>query len=222
MSLRNEEKRKVLQSFFKLGEGQYGQGDRFLGVIVPLTREVARRNKNANCRTIECLLQSEWHEIRLCALFIMVEKMKTENEKERKRLFDLYLSNTQRINNWDLVDMTAPQIVGGFLKDKQRSILYKLAESELLWDNRIAIVATSAFIKDNDLDDTFALAVKLLHHTHDLIHKATGWMLREAGKQDIQRLRSFVYERHAEMPRTMLRYAIEKFPKEERKEILSL
>ena len=219
-ALGKEEKRLVLQRFFKTGEGQYGYGDKFLGIPVPLTRGVAKEHKDATDDTIKSLLRSEWHEVRLCALLIMVEKVRRADEDVRRRMFDLYLANTGRINNWDLVDLSAPQIVGCFLKQKPRDILYNLADSPLLWDNRIAIVATFAFIKDHDLDDTFRLALRLMNHPHELIHKAVGWMLREAGKRDMLRLRLFVDDHYADMPRTMLRYAIEKYPEEERKEVI--
>ena len=219
-ALGKEEKRLVLQRFFKTGEGQYGYGDKFLGIPVPLTRGVAKEHKDATDDTIKSLLRSEWHEARLCALLIMVEKVRRADEDVRRRMFDLYLANTGRINNWDLVDLSAPQIVGCFLKQKPRDILYNLADSPLLWDNRIAIVSTFAFIKDHDLDDTFRLALRLMNHPHELIHKAVGWMLREAGKRDMLRLRLFVDDHYADMPRTMLRYAIEKYPEEERKEVI--
>ena len=219
-ALGKEEKRLVLQRFFKTGEGQYGYGDKFLGIPVPLTRGVAKEHKDATDDTIKSLLRSEWHEVRLCALLIMVEKVRRADEDVRRRMFDLYLANTGRINNWDLVDLSAPQIVGCFLKQKPRDILYNLADSPLLWDNRIAIVATFAFIKDHDLDDTFRLALRLMNHPHELIHKAVGWMLREAGKRDMLRLRLFVDDHYADMPRTMLRYAIERYPEEERKEVI--
>ena len=221
-ALGNEEKRRVLSGFFKTGEGQYGYGDKFLGIPVPLTRTVAKRHKDAPLSVAVDLLQTEWHEARLCGLLIMVEKMKKARGEEAKLLCDTYLANTARVNNWDLVDLSAPQVVGGYLKDKPHDILYELADSPLLWDNRIAIVSTYAFIKDGRLDDTFTLAVRLMGHKHELMHKAVGWMLREAGKRDFARLRDFVYEYYAKMPRTMLRYAIEKFPEDERKRILKM
>lgn len=218
--LGNEEKRRVLQGFFKTGEGEYGHGDMFLGIPVPLTRSVAKRHKDASEAAITELLQSEWHEARLCALLIMVEKVRRGDEDTCRRMFELYLDNTERINNWDLVDLSAPQVVGGWLMQRPRNVLYRLADSRLLWDNRVAIVATYAFIKAGDLDDTYSLAARLMSHPHELIHKAVGWMLREAGKRDMPRLRAFIDRMYAGMPRTMLRYAIEKFPEEERREIL--
>lgn len=219
-ALANEEKVRVLSGFFKTGKGQYGEGDKFLGIPVPQTRGVARRYKNAPLSVAVSLLGSELHEVRLCALLIMVEKMKKAGADDAREIFETYLANTRRINNWDLVDLSAPQIVGGYLKDKPHDLLYRLADSSLLWDNRIAMVSTYTFIKAGQLDDTFMLAQKLIAHPHELMHKAVGWMLREAGKRDFGRLRSFVDEHWREMPRTMLRYAIEKFPENERKEVL--
>ena len=221
-ALGGEEKARHLARFFKTGKGQYGEGDRFLGLPVPLTRGVARRHKDASLAAVEALLQSEWHEARLCALLIMAEKMKRATAEEAGLIYKTYLANTRRINNWDLVDLSAPHVVGKYLADKPRGVLYELAASPLLWDNRIAIVSTFAFIKAKDLDDTFRLALLLINHTHDLMHKAVGWMLREAGKRDMARLRVFVYGHVHQMPRTMLRYAIEKFPEDERRAVLKM
>ncbi len=211
-----EEKREVLPRFFKTGKGEYGEGDHFLGVAVPDTRTVAKQHKDISLDEIRNLMQSEWHEVRLCALLIMVEKSKKKDETLRKQLFDLYLSQTSRINNWDLVDLSCRFIVGEFLLDKSRDILYQLAQSPLLWDNRIAIVSTYAFIRKGQLDDTYVLSDLMMKHPHDLMHKAIGWMLREAGKRDPERLYDYVMNHRAEMPRTMLRYAIEKFGPKER------
>lgn len=211
-----EEKREVLPRFFKTGKGEYGEGDHFLGVAVPDTRTVAKQHNDISLNEIRNLMQSEWHEVRLCALLIMVEKSKKKDETLRKQLFDLYLSQTSRINNWDLVDLSCRFIVGEFLLDKSRDILYQLAQSPLLWDNRIAIVSTYAFIRKGQLDDTYVLSDLMMKHPHDLMHKAIGWMLREAGKRDPERLYDYVMNHRAEMPRTMLRYAIEKFGPKER------
>ena len=211
-----EEKREVLPRFFKTGKGEYGEGDHFLGVAVPDTRTVAKQHKDISLDEIRNLMQSEWHEVRLCALLIMVEKSKKKDETLRKQLFDLYLSQTSRINNWDLVDLSCRFIVGEFLLDKSRDILYQLAQSPLLWDNRIAIVSTYAFIRKGQLDDTYVLSDLMMKHPHDLMHKAIGWMLREAGKRNPERLYDYVMNHRAEMPRTMLRYAIEKFGPKER------
>lgn len=208
LSLYSEEKRLILPRFFKTGKGEYGEGDRFIGVVVPNIRLVAKEFKDASFTTVKELLASPWHEMRLCGLLILVQQSRKEVSRE---VFDFYLSVTDRINNWDLVDLTAPQIVGGYLLDKPRDVLYRLAESPLLWDNRIAIVSTVTFIRRGDLKDTYQLATKMMGHPHDLMHKAIGWMLREAGKKDSERLYDYVEAHRLEMPRTMLRYAIEKF-----------
>ena len=215
-SFSTPEKKESLPYFFKTGKGQYGEGDKFLGVVVPDTRTIAKKYKAIPFEEIKKLLENEYHECRLCALLILVERFKKARGEERKEIVDFYLSHTSRINNWDLVDLSARDIVGEYLLNKDRSDLYKLAESDLLWDQRIAVVATFAFIRRGDLDDIFALSEKLLKHKHDLMHKAIGWMLREAGKKDKDRLCLFLDHFHKEMPRTMLRYSIEKFTPEER------
>lgn len=215
-ALTNAEKREILPRFFKAGKGEYGEGDRFLGVTVPNIRAIAKLHKDISIEEIRELLQSEWHEVRLCALIIMVEKSKKKDEALRKELFNLYLSQTKRINNWDLVDLSCRFIIGEYLLDKSRDILYQLAQSSLLWDNRIAIVSTYAFIRKGQLEDTYALSDLMMQHPHDLMHKAIGWMLREAGKRNPERLYDYVMSHRADMPRTMLRYAIEKFSPKER------
>lgn len=215
-ALTNAEKREIFPRFFKAGKGEYGEGDRFLGVTVPNIRAIAKLHKDISIEEIRELLQSEWHEVRLCALIIMVEKSKKKDEVLRKELFNLYLSQTKRINNWDLVDLSCRFIIGEYLLDKSRDILYQLAQSSLLWDNRIAIVSTYAFIRKGQLEDTYALSDLMMHHPHDLMHKAIGWMLREAGKRNPERLYDYVMSHRADMPRTMLRYAIEKFSPKER------
>ena len=215
-ALSNAEKREIFPKFFKAGKGEYGEGDRFLGVTVPNIRAIAKLHKDISLDEIRDLMLSEWHEVRLCALLIMVEKSKKKDEALRQQLFDLYLSQTDRINNWDLVDLSCRFIVGEYLLDKSRDILYHLAQSPLLWDNRIAIVSTYAFIRKGQLEDTYALSDLMMQHPHDLMHKAIGWMLREAGKRDSERLYDYVMSHRADMPRTMLRYAIEKFSPKER------
>jgi DNA alkylation repair enzyme len=215
-ALSDDEKREIFPKFFKAGKGEYGEGDRFLGVTVPNIRVIAKLHKDISLDEIRDLMLSEWHEVRLCALLIMVEKSKKKDEALRQQLFDLYLSQTDRINNWDLVDLSCRFIVGEYLLDKSRDILYQLAQSSLLWDNRIAIVSTYAFIRKGQLEDTYALSDLMMHHPHDLMHKAIGWMLREAGKRDANRLYNYVMSHRADMPRTMLRYAIEKFSPAER------
>ena len=215
-ALSNAEKREIFPKFFKAGKGEYGEGDRFLGVTVPNIRAIAKLHKDISIEEIRDLIQSEWHEVRLCALIIMVEKSKKKDEALRQQLFDLYLSQTDRINNWDLVDLSCRFIIGEYLLDKSRDILYQLAQSPLLWDNRIAIVSTYAFIRKGQLEDTYALSDLMMQHPHDLMHKAIGWMLREAGKRNPERLYDYVMSHRADMPRTMLRYAIEKFSPKER------
>lgn len=216
-ALSEEEKKIVLPRFFKTGKGQYGEGDKFLGVTVPNIRIVAKEFCDVSFDVIKELMHSPWHEMRMCALLILVNNSKKEVTQD---IFDFYLSQTKYINNWDLVDLSAPQIVGRFLLDKERDILYRLAESDLLWDNRIAIVSTLTFIRNNDLYDTYRLSLNMMHHKHDLIHKSIGWMLREAGKRDAKRLYDFVTEHKSIMPRTMLRYSIEKFNADTRKELM--
>ena len=215
-ALSDAEKREIFPRFFKAGKGEYGEGDRFLGVTVPNIRAIAKLHKDISIEEIRELIRSEWHEVRLCALIIMVEKSKKKDEALRKELFNLYLSQTKRINNWDLVDLSCRFIIGEYLLDKSRDILYQLAQSSLLWDNRIAIVSTYAFIRKGQLEDTYALSDLMMQHPHDLMHKAIGWMLREAGKRNPERLYDYVMSHRADMPRTMLRYAIEKFSPKER------
>ena len=213
----DKEKAKLLMRFFKTGPGEYAQGDIFLGVMVPLTRKVLREFQDLPLAQVLQLLRSKIHEERLLALFILVEQFKQADTGTKEKIYKLYLVNTKFINNWDLVDLSAPQIVGGFLIDKNRKVLYKLANSVLLWDRRIAILATFAFIRLNDFKDVFAIAKLLLCDKEDLIHKACGWMLREAGKRDVQALEKFLRKNSKVMPRTMLRYALEKFPQNKRK-----
>lgn len=211
-------KKEFLPYFFKTGKGQYGEGDKFLGTVVPDIRKVAKKQKDIPFDELKILLDSEYHECRLCALLILVERFKkTKDENERKGIVDFYLSQTARINNWDLVDLSAKDIVGEYLADREdRSVLYQLADSSLLWDQRIAVISTYAFIRRGDLKDIISLSRKLMSHKHDLMHKAIGWMLREAGKRDKQVLCDFLDVYSKQMPRTMLRYSIEKLSPEER------
>lgn len=206
--------------FFKTGKGQYGEGDVFLGVTVPKQRLIAKTHRSTPLRELTELLKDKRHEVRLTSLLILVDQFKRGNEKLRKIIFNFYLKNLKYINNWDLVDSSASHIVGTYLLDKKRDILYKLARSKHLWSERVAMIATLAFIYHGELDDTFKLAKLLFSHKHDLMHKATGWMLREAGKKDERRLKEFLNQHAYEMPRTMLRYSIERFPKKERKNFL--
>lgn len=203
----DEEKKLVLPRFFKTGKGEYGEGDKFLGVIVPETRKVAKANKNASYELIEALLESEWHECRLCALLILIEKYK----KTPEEAVQFYLCHLKGINNWDLVDLSAPYILGDYLVNRNdRQILYTLAKSPDMWAQRIAIVSTLMLIRNGQYTDTIALAEQFLTTRHDLIQKATGWMLREVGKRDEPLLVSFLEANNERMPRTMFRYAIEK------------
>ena len=221
-SVGTPEKAVHLSRFFKTGPGQYGEGDQFLGVVVPQTRSIAKANKATPFDELQLLLDSPWHEARLCALLILVYRFQDRKvmPEEREAIFRFYLKNMRRCNNWDLVDLSAPGIVGEYLKDKPRDVLYRLADSDLLWDQRIAVVSTYTLIKNDDFIDIIALSEHFLHTRHDLMRKAVGWMLREMGKRDKDLLVQFL-EKHCKlMPRTMLRYAIEKFPEEERKQFM--
>lgn len=196
--------------FFKTGKGEYGEGDIFIGLRVPVVRRIAKSFRLLNLSEIEKMLESPIHEHRLCALIIMTEQAKGADEAHKKALYSLYLKRTDRINNWDLVDVSCRQIIGGYLLEKPRDILYELARSDDIWERRISIVSTWEFIRRSDLDDVFKIAELLLHDKHDLIHKAAGWMLREAGKKNEDRLKTFLDTFAGIMPRTMLRYAIER------------
>lgn len=212
----NPEKAEHAKYFFKTGKGQYGEGDRFIGCTVPESRSVARTNKNLSFSELQKLLNDEMHECRFCALVILTTQFEKADENRRKEIVDFYLSNTHRINNWDLVDVSAYNILGEWLQDKDRTLLYRLAQSESLWEQRIAMVSTMAFIRRNDFKDVVRLSEIFLTHTHDLMHKASGWMLREAGKRDEKILTGFLNKHCGAMPRTMLRYAIEKLSPEQR------
>ena len=209
--LADPEQKEVLQRFFKTGKGEYGEGDIFLGIKVPVQRKVAKKYHALSLTDIQTLLESQIHEYRLTALIILSNCYSKSDDNNKQALFNFYIHNTQYINNWDLVDISAPKIVGNYLLDKPRNILYQLADSNHLWQKRIAIIATIAFIKHNDFTDTLKLAEVLLHDKHDLIHKAVGWMLREVGKRDQSVEERFLKLYYQEMPRTMLRYAIERF-----------
>ena len=206
-----------LQRFFKTGEGEYGEGDIFLGLRVPDQRRIAKRFKDIPLHDVQELIQSGVHEHRLTALFILTEQFNRGDEEARKRIVDLYLGNTVHVNNWDLVDSSAHKILGEWLVDKPRDVLYELAESESLWERRISIISTFAFIRRGDLSDALALAQALINDGHDLIHKASGWALREVGKKDQSALEKFLSEHYQSMPRTMLRYALERVPEERKR-----
>lgn len=209
-------KADFLPRFFKTGPGHYGEGDIFIGVVVPDIRIVAKKFFTLSLVEIKKLLYSKIHEERLCALLILVEQYGKADEIDNKKIFDFYIKNAKQVNNWDLVDLTAPKIVGEYLLDKPRGLLYKLAISRNLWEKRISILATFAFIKRGEFKDTFKISEILLSNTHDLMHKAVGWMLREVGKKNQVEEEKFLKKHYKKMPRTMLRYAIEKFPEEKR------
>lgn len=215
--------------FFKTGPGQYGEGDRFIGVRVPAVRQIASRYARADkggavalplAETVK-LLQHPFHEIRQCGLLIMVRQFESAtDESDQKAIFEVYLANTAYINNWDLVDCSAYQIVGGWLLERSRKPLYRLARSDSLWERRIAMMATWLFIRENQFDDTMKLAKLLLNDREDLIHKVCGWMLREVAKRDQDRVTEFLRANFQAVPRTMLRYAIERYPKAQRQQML--
>ncbi|MFH1376564.1 MAG: DNA alkylation repair protein [Candidatus Woesearchaeota archaeon] len=219
--LENPEKAKLLQRFFKTGPGQYGEGDIFLGITVPLQRQIAKKYTNLSLDEIQELLSSKIHEHRLIALLILIDKYKKADQIKKEEILNLYLKNTKYINNWDLVDLSAPNIVGDYFLEKDKSILYKLANSDNLWEKRIAVLATFTFIKNNRFDDSLKISEILLKDKHDLIHKAVGWMLREIGKKDQKTEEDFLKKHYKNMPRTMLRYSIERFSEEKRKFYLS-
>jgi 3-methyladenine DNA glycosylase AlkD len=223
-ALSNRGRAHDLQKFFQTAPGQYGEGDIFLGLTVPQVRTVAKEYKAISPDEIDLLVRSKFHEVRLCGLVILTLQYRPAKErKTKKKLFDLYMKamTDGYINNWDLVDVTAP-IIGEYLIDSDDPyvLLYKLAKSKSLWQRRVSMVFTFAFIRSGDIEPTFEMAEKLLHDKHDLIHKAVGWALREAGKLNGIALRNFLSAHSHEMPRTMLRYSIEKFPERERKKWL--
>jgi len=212
---------KKLASFFKTGKGQYGEGDVFLGIPVPEQRKVAKKYIGLSFDDILELLSGKIHEFRLTALLILVLKYSKADDSEKEIIHNFYLKNTKSVNNWDLVDLTAPKIVGDYLLNRDRSILFELVKSDSLWERRIAVLATFCFIKNNDFNDAFSISKMLIQDQHDLIHKAVGWMLREIGKRNQEALEDFLMKYHKQMPRTMLRYSIEKFEEEKRKYYLS-
>ncbi|MCC6545905.1 DNA alkylation repair protein [Candidatus Sumerlaeota bacterium] len=220
-ALHDPARAKIVMAFFKTGKGGYGEGDVFLGLTVPQVRAVAKSYRGLEMNQIDALLASKFHEERLIALVILVNQCAKGNDSFRKRAVDLYLGRTNRINNWDLVDCSARAIVGRWVREKKQiAVLRKLAASNNLWERRIAIIATHDFSLAGDVNPTMEISRMLLDDNHDLIHKATGWMLREAGKVDATALLRFLAENHAKLPRTTLRYAIERFPPEQRKKML--
>lgn len=218
--LGNKEKAKVLQRFFKTGPGEYGEGDVFLGITVPQLRKLAREYQNIAITEITQLLRSSVHEERLLALLIFVYACAKGDDAKKKEIYTAYLNHTTFVNNWDLVDTSAEHIVGAYLAKRSKKPLYRLAKSMRMWERRIAIIATFHFIKQNEFSETLILAKMLLTDEEDLIHKAVGWMLREVGKRDLETEEKFLQEHYHQMPRTMLRYAIEKFPERKRKRYL--
>jgi len=217
LELSDPERAKKLSGYFKTGKGQYGEGDIFLGIPVPEQRKVAKRYRDLSLKDIQELLSSKIHEHRLTALIILVSKYEKADDSGKEEIFSFYLKNTENIDNWDLVDSSAPKIVGAHLFNKDTSILFKLVKSDNLWERRIAILSTSKFITNNDFKDALIISELLLHDEHALIHKAVGWMLREIGKRDQETEERFLNKHCMQMPRTMLRYAIEKFDKNKRK-----
>jgi 3-methyladenine DNA glycosylase AlkD len=209
-----------LQRYFKTGPGEYGEGDRFIGVRVPKIRQLVTVGQQLSYTEIRKLLSSRIHEERLLALLILVRRFQRGGEVEREQVYRLYLDSTQHINNWDLVDTTAKYIVGGWLYSRSRKPLYALAASDSVWERRIAILATFHFIGHGDIQESLRLAALLLSDDHELIHKAVGWMLREVGKANRQAEEAFLREHYRQMPRTMLRYAIEHFPEKKRQAYL--
>lgn len=207
------------QRFFKTGEGEYGQGDQFLGIRVPTLRKQVKAHPTLPLQEVQALLKSPWHEIRLFALLVWVQQF-SQNPADQPKIYQNYLQHTAYINNWDLVDSSAHHIVGAYLEKRDKAPLYALAQSQDLWERRIAIIATFCFIRKNQFEDALRISKILKNDAEDLIHKAVGWMLREIGKRDLAAETDFLQEHYATMPRTMLRYAIERFPKEQRQRYL--
>ncbi len=221
--LADKKKGEFLGRYFKTGKGEYGEGDIFIGVTVPNIRTIAKKYKDLSPSEIELLLKNKIHEYRLTGLIILTYQFERGDDAKKKLIYDFYLSHTKYINNWDLVDLSSHEIVGTYLLEhpKDRKLLLSLAKSKSLWERRIAMVACYALLRKKQFDETFAVAQILLHDEHDLIHKAVGWMLRELGKMDQDALEEFLKKHYKTMPRTMLRYAIEKFPESKRKFYMS-
>ena len=218
--LGSSEVAKTMQWFFKTGKGEYGEGDVFVGLKVPTQRKLANEFRELSFNDLKVLLSSPIHEERLISLFILVDKFNKGDYIEKEKIFTFYIKNRRSVNNWDLVDLSAPKIVGKHLLNRDKSILIKLSDSKKLWERRIAILSTYEFIRNKKYDTTLKIAKILLNDNHDLIHKAVGWMLREIGKKDLMVEENFLKNNYKKMPRTMLRYAIEKFPDAKRKKYL--
>jgi 3-methyladenine DNA glycosylase AlkD len=218
--LGNAAQARILQRFFKTGKGEYGEGDVFRGIKIPVLRKLAKKYHDMTCSEVGKLLTSKFHEDRMLALLLLVGNYSKVSDAGKKEIYTMYLQNTCFINNWDLVDVTAHHIVGHYLMDKSREPLYRLARSKILWERRIAIIATFHYIRKNNFNDTLKIASMLIGDPHDLMHKAVGWMLREVGKRDLQSEEQFLKTHYRQMPRTMLRYAIERFTEEKRQAYL--
>jgi len=215
--LANKEIAEHSQRFFKTGKGEYGESDIFLGIRVPVLRKLVNKYRGISLEEVSKLLHSKFHEERLLSVLMLVQLFKTGGDEEQKQIYGLYLENTKFINNWDLVDISAGNIVGAYLHQKDKALLYRLVYADNLWERRISIISTFYFIRQNEFDDTLKIAEILLNDKEDLIQKAVGWMLREVGKREIEIEEEFLQEHYMKMPRTMLRYAIEKFPETRRK-----
>lgn len=212
---------KIARWFFKTGKGEYGAGDQFIGIRVPALRSIAKRYRGLPLSDVVRVLVSPIHEYRMVALYIMIQQYQRGDTAQKKKIYRVYLRHRRFVNNWDLVDTTAPNIIGAYLLDRPRAILCRLARSKNLWDRRIAILATYTFIRQGDFTDTLKLATLLLRDQHDLMHKAVGWMLREVGNRNRSIEERFLKKNYQAMPRAMLRYAIEKFPEHRRQQYLS-
>jgi 3-methyladenine DNA glycosylase AlkD len=217
----NKDHAATMQRFFKTGKGEYGEGDIFLGIKVPVQRQIAKQFRDLSFDDIGELIKSKIHEERLISLFILVDQYQKTDEEGKKKIYSFYLKNRKYVNNWDLVDLSAPKIIGKHLLNRNKSTLISYAKSSKLWEKRIAMLATYTFIKNGNFKTTLKISDILLKDKHDLIHKAVGWMLREIGKVDVKVVEEYLRDRYKKMPRTMLRYAIEKFPEEKRKKYLA-
>jgi 3-methyladenine DNA glycosylase AlkD len=220
----NREKEEIYRRFFKTKQGEYGYGDTFWGLTVPDIRKIAKKYSNAPFTDVKFLVNHTVHEVRVTGYLILTYRYEKADIKEKEEIVDFYLSNLDGVNNWDIVDLSSYKILGDYLQTnkERKAVLYQLANSNDLWKQRISIVSTLSFIKKGEFEDTFKISKMLLNHEHDLIHKAVGWMLREVGKKDIQSLRDFLEENIKSMPRTTIRYAIEKMGNEERKRYMSM
>jgi 3-methyladenine DNA glycosylase AlkD len=217
----NKDHAATMQRFFKTGKGEYGEGDIFLGIKVPVQRQIAKQFRDLSFDDIGELIKSKIHEERLISLFILVDQYQKTDEEGKKKIYSFYLKNRKYVNNWDLVDLSAPKIIGKHLLNRNKSTLISYAKSSKLWEKRIAMLATYTFIKNGNFKTTLKISDILLKDKHGLIHKAVGWMLREIGKVDVKVVEEYLRDRYKKMPRTMLRYAIEKFPEEKRKKYLA-